>query len=436
MIAKNEEACIARAIDSVKPLVSEIIVVDTGSDDRTIQVAQEHGAQVLSFAWCDDFAAARNFSLAQSTSDWILVLDADEMIAPCDLDELRSLCEKDGVCYRFNQRHYTSDARLSGFIPCRGEFPELEQGIPGYFESGCVRLFPNHQGIEFRGAVHELVEQSIAEIQRHQIIESSIRIHHYGHTDQVRSRKNKAALYTPLGAKKTELSPQDWKSFFELGVEHNCNLRYAQSVEAFRKSIELNPNYLPTWINMGYALCELGDLDQAIAAQATALKLSPSASEAHCNLGVAYLRKRELAKAESHLRKAITINRRYVNAFCNLARVLSELGRDSEAVFFLQRAVELLPSCAGAFADLGAIYLKSKLLGQAALNFDKALALEPDNVQALFNQSLLFAAQQKNQLAVSNLERVYQLETRQHGAETALALAAKKQQQALSNMLP
>lgn len=78
MIARDEEAFIASAIESVKDVVDEIIVVDTGSKDRTPAIARELGAKVLHFDWKDDFSAARNFGLKEVTSDWVLVLDADE----------------------------------------------------------------------------------------------------------------------------------------------------------------------------------------------------------------------------------------------------------------------------------------------------------------------------------------------------------------------
>ncbi len=431
MIAKNEEAWIARALGSVKSIISEAIVVDTGSSDKTKQIAAAQGARVFDFIWCDDFSVARNFSLAQASSEWILVLDADEVIAQQNLAELQSLCSNESFCYRFYQRHYTSDPRLSGFRPCAGEFPELEKGQPGFFESGCVRLFPNFQGIEYRGAVHELVEHSIWEMKRHEILESSIRIHHYGHSAEVKKVKNKSAIYTPLGTKKTELTPQDWKNFFELGVEHNCNGRYAQSVEAFSKSLQLNPDHLPTWINMGYALCELAQYDEASKTLQTALKLNPRASEAHCNLGVVYLRQKELKKAEQHLRKAVLINKNYVNAYSNLARVLSAQGKLSEAVFFYQHAIELLPTFAGAYADLAAIYLQSKMHAQAEKYFEQALRIEPENVQTLFNQSMLFAIKGEIDKARENLRRVDELERARHGQDTALSLAARKQSQIL-----
>src|SRR5664279_4823041 len=78
LIVKNEARCLARCLHSVQGVVSEIVVVDTGSTDDTVRIARECQAKVVDYAWSDDFAAARNFALAQTTGDWILVLDADE----------------------------------------------------------------------------------------------------------------------------------------------------------------------------------------------------------------------------------------------------------------------------------------------------------------------------------------------------------------------
>jgi hypothetical protein len=95
MIVKNEEDNIRRALESVKPVVDEMIVVDTGSTDRTKDIAKEMGAKVYDFVWTDSFADARNFALSKATSKWILILDADEVISPDDHDKLRELIEKD-----------------------------------------------------------------------------------------------------------------------------------------------------------------------------------------------------------------------------------------------------------------------------------------------------------------------------------------------------
>ncbi len=84
MIVKNEEENIGRCLASVKPVVDEMIVVDTGSTDRTIDIAKAFGAQVYDFEWTNNFAEARNFSLSKAAGDWILVLDADEVISSLD----------------------------------------------------------------------------------------------------------------------------------------------------------------------------------------------------------------------------------------------------------------------------------------------------------------------------------------------------------------
>src|SRR5215218_912766 len=80
MIARDEAPRIARALDSARPHVDRMIVLDTGSTDATVEIARGCGAVVHAFAWCDDFAAARNAALAHSDADWNLVLDADEWI--------------------------------------------------------------------------------------------------------------------------------------------------------------------------------------------------------------------------------------------------------------------------------------------------------------------------------------------------------------------
>lgn len=81
MIVKDEEDCIKRCLDSVINLVDEIIIVDTGSTDKTVEICQSCNAQVFSYQWNNDFAAARNFGLDKVTRDWILWLDADEEVA-------------------------------------------------------------------------------------------------------------------------------------------------------------------------------------------------------------------------------------------------------------------------------------------------------------------------------------------------------------------
>ena len=87
MIVKNEEKKLSRCLESVKPYGFEIVIVDTGSQDKTCEVASHFTDKIFHFAWCDDFSAARNYSLEMASNDWILMLDADEVIENLDLRE-------------------------------------------------------------------------------------------------------------------------------------------------------------------------------------------------------------------------------------------------------------------------------------------------------------------------------------------------------------
>jgi glycosyltransferase involved in cell wall biosynthesis len=80
MIVKNEEKYLKECLDSVKDIVGEIVIVDTGSTDNTQKIASEYGASLFQFEWINDFSAARNFALSKSKGEWILYLDADERI--------------------------------------------------------------------------------------------------------------------------------------------------------------------------------------------------------------------------------------------------------------------------------------------------------------------------------------------------------------------
>ena len=91
MVVKDEECSIERCISSVRSIVEEIVVVDTGSSDRTPEIARRLGATVIHFQWNDDFADARNVSLRGAGYSWILVLDADEVIAERDVARVRSV---------------------------------------------------------------------------------------------------------------------------------------------------------------------------------------------------------------------------------------------------------------------------------------------------------------------------------------------------------
>jgi len=93
MIVKNEEESLARCLDSIAGLVDEIVIVDTGSEDRTVEIAQTYTSNVYTFPWIDDFAAARNYSFSKATKEFCMWLDADDVIEEVQQKEFRRVKE-------------------------------------------------------------------------------------------------------------------------------------------------------------------------------------------------------------------------------------------------------------------------------------------------------------------------------------------------------
>jgi O-antigen biosynthesis protein len=129
LIVRNESQLLAGCLDSIRKLCSEIIVVDTGSTDDTCEIARGAGARVFHHRWDDDYASARNASLAHARGDWILVIDADETIAARDLPQIRRLVTRArGAGYRLLVRNYTRDFNVTwNWQPNDGSYPKEEQ---------------------------------------------------------------------------------------------------------------------------------------------------------------------------------------------------------------------------------------------------------------------------------------------------------------------
>ncbi|MFA7229330.1 MAG: glycosyltransferase [Melioribacteraceae bacterium] len=173
MIVKNEEKFLRDCLISVKGLVDEIVVVDTGSSDNTIKIAEEYGAKTYHFEWINDFAAARNFALEKSTGDWILYLDADERLDQNSIPELKKIINSNErlACY-CTVKSYDSEGSRDNSL----QYP---------------RLFSNSTGIKFTGKVHEQIEPSLLQ-NKYRVADTNILIHHLGY-DITKDEKNKKA---------------------------------------------------------------------------------------------------------------------------------------------------------------------------------------------------------------------------------------------------
>ncbi len=143
MIVKNEERSLEKCLAKAKKLVDKIYITDTGSTDKTMSIAKRFGAHITHFAWCNDFAAARNFALEQSDCDWNLVLDADEYLVKGSRKDIQDFMEKGGFVGAIQNNSSYRDAT--------GEISKSYSYI--------TRLIP--RGTYFEGKIHEQVVSSL-----------------------------------------------------------------------------------------------------------------------------------------------------------------------------------------------------------------------------------------------------------------------------------
>jgi tetratricopeptide (TPR) repeat protein len=214
MIVKNEEKFLEGCLQSVQGVVDEIVIVDTGSTDRTKEIAQRFGAQLFDFAWTGDFSAARNFSLSHCSSDWILYLDADERIAPGKDAQIRRLLTDDtvGAYNLMIESEHTFD---HGTVKQSNAYP---------------RLFRNLPGIRFEGRVHEQILPSLQRCNL-TIVQTSITIIHLGYAQGTETLKQKAQRNIELLKQQLAQNPDDAYARFQLGNTYVIQKNYKAAKE-------------------------------------------------------------------------------------------------------------------------------------------------------------------------------------------------------------
>lgn len=297
IIAKNESHCIGEMLESVRALNGEAIVLDTGSTDDTRAVALAHGAQVYRYQWKDDFADARNVSLSYARHRWILVLDADEELAPASLQIVRELISGEPKAYFFNRHHFCSTPNAATFFSLEEGHPAIARGAKVYFATHDIRLFPNDSRIAFSGEVHESAEDSLRHL-GYSIEHSPAVIYHYGHLISGPRAQEKADLYLNLAKDKVTAAPHDWRAWYHLGVELQNHQRHLEAMHAFSRGITLCKDFAPLWRQIGVSLSERGDYSSALEAFTEALAKDNACPLTWNALGVTFMRVNSLDAAQ------------------------------------------------------------------------------------------------------------------------------------------
>ena len=387
MMVKNEESFLEQCLNSVKDIVDEVIIVDTGSTDKTKEIAKKFNAKIFDFKWIDDFSAARNESIKHATKDWILVLDADETIDEQGLKDIKELVKDEGNdAFLFIQKNYTNDASIAGFVD--EEHKNNGKSYAGWYGSLIARLFRNKKGYIFDGAVHELVEPSI-ESKKGKIAATNVALHHYGNADPAVAKK-KMELYLELCKKKVNQNPND-ASYYELGVLYKENSDADNALKSFKKAIELNPRHSMALFELGILHEQKKDYDEAIKKYTESLRIKEN-SEAFQNLGACYLKKGMLKKAYKNLVKAVTLNPNRHTIYNSLGAVLERSGNYDSAVQMLKIAIKLNPKNTIGFYNLGIALDKKGSFGDALKAYEKAVELghrNKDEIKKRINQIMI-----------------------------------------------
>jgi tetratricopeptide (TPR) repeat protein len=301
MIVKNEERHLARCLESAKDLVDEFVVVDTGSTDRTADIARAFGANLFTCKWKNDFSHARNISLSKARGQWILILDADETISGQDHEQLLNIVGEDSIepcAFKLITRNYTADAGAEGWQPIDDRSPRDIAGN-GWYPSEKVRLFPRDNRIFFENTVHELVEPSLRRAGI-AIKKCVVPIHHYGTLDRKTEAKKKAGYYI-LGKGKMADNPQNPAALVENAVQAQEVGDYQRALDLWKSVLEHLPNLPKAYFNLSYIYIQLEQYHHADQAAQKAMELDPNLKEAVINHALCQIRIGNIEQAAERL---------------------------------------------------------------------------------------------------------------------------------------
>jgi tetratricopeptide (TPR) repeat protein len=297
MIVRDEEQFLAQCLASARDIVDEIVVIDTGSQDRTMEIAREFGALVEQREWRNDFAWARNEALKLARYRWILQLDADEELLPESKPALRQL--------------KNARAHLTGvWVRCVNHADQY-LGVDNTISHAVVRVFPNHERIRYYGAIHEFPSLDGATTTL-PAVGAPLKIVHHGYTsDMMRDRSKYQRNMAIIEAAVTQ-NPQDEFNWYNLGMTAYIAGDYKRAVDAMKQmwSIVQERGARPFVPNALTVLADaltdfLGDPEQGLEYARAAIELAPRYANAHFSAGRALESLKRYEDAREMFRAAI-----------------------------------------------------------------------------------------------------------------------------------
>lgn len=416
LIVKNEAAHIERCLRSVAPIVDEVVLVDTGSTDGTIEIAQSLGLNLKlgEFEWCDDFSAARNAALELATCDWALWIDADEELEASGQSEiLQALIRPQFGGYFISIVNYTG-----------------EEGDNSTYTHSAMRLFQRLPGVAFEGRIHEQVVDTYVNRRMPNCNLATATLLHYGYRPSEMQAKGKFERFLTLLQDEVRINPGDAFQWFNLANAYTVTGMLAEAEHAAKTAVSLakpeSPYFVLAYTLLTNALTQGGKAEEALAAlkevddragpclltefeRANAFLALGRLDEALAAIDRAfayewkrhqhgdkaiYQYKKHVVRGQilSLMRRfdeaiemfdaALAVNPKFGNSLYLKAATLSAMGRDEEAISHFETVAEIPELRQIGLTGIGRSNLAIHKYSEAARAFEAAWELSPNDYAA------------------------------------------------------
>jgi len=328
IIGKNEEQKIADCLASIPKNSFEIIFVDTGSTDSTLDIVSEYTNKIYHFPWISDFSAARNFSIQKATYDWILIIDCDEIITKVSINEIES---------------FILDKQTSVGILFRNNLTEELEGTNNSYDF-IKRLF-NRNYYHYEGMVHE----QLVPIGSHITMETAnipLELLHTGYIGTLEERITKANRNISLLKKELEIDSNSPYIYFQLGQSYYFIENYTQAVTYFAKALSFDVDPTSQYVKIlvisyGYALSYINHIEDAIIICEEIYPHFKTFADFVFLCGFLYMKAGPWEKAVSNFLSCLSLTDRISDvrtpAYYNLACIYEVLGEKEKAISFFTK---------------------------------------------------------------------------------------------------
>jgi glycosyltransferase involved in cell wall biosynthesis len=377
IIVKNEEKMLPGCLRSVQAIADEIIVVDTGSDDQTVDIARSFGARVFDFEWKKDFSAAKNYCNEQATGDWILQLDADEEVFPEDQNKIREIVHQN----RYEGAFVALHNRVSN------SFGEVDPSI-----HYLVRLYRNSREIYYKNPVHEELVIS------GEVVPVDVNILHHGYNLdpgylKEKRRRNAEILYSKL-----QKNPENVSTLFYLSMMHIGNREFNQAEKFARLALDKIPaaesgkSHLKLMLMSNLAMIEVdrSNFEAVREIAEESIRLNAEYLDAYYYLGLALFNSDDLEGArkpfENFVAKSIERRQQPVfalyadgsgtllhQAYHFLGKIYRKKTDFRKSLEYYSKAVKLNPQFWVCLLDIGYLYMDMQDLHKAAHFLDQGI---------------------------------------------------------------